>query len=461
MTLDSEQIMVRGLQMKAKQIAELLAVDYIGEDVDIRGISTDTRRIADGQLFVALKGPNFDGHDFVKQAAETGAAACLVERPVEGLNCIVVNDTRLALGELAAQWRQRLNVRVIGITGSNGKTTVKEMLAGILSGLGEVLATRGNLNNDIGMPLTLLELDEQHSYAVIEMGANHPGEIGYLTRIAQPDVALITNAGMAHLEGFGSVEGVAHAKGEIYQGLGDDGIAIVNNEDAYADYWKQLNQQRRIISFGTGSGSDVRADLKIEKDGQSMAIVTPAGNINVTLKLLGKHNAMNALAAIAAAVAVNVPLTAIKAGLESLSPVSGRLQLKGGIKGSRIIDDTYNANPTSLYAALDVLREFPGQHYLALGDMGELGGKAESLHSDAGREARESGVRRLYTLGSLARHAGAAFGDSAFSFSNHDEMIEQISSDLTSDVTLLVKGSRRMQMEKIVAACEAGHNGKN
>lgn len=461
MTSHSEQIISRGLQMEAKQIAELLAAEYIGENVEIRGVSTDTRRIADGQLFVALKGPNFDGHDFVQQAAELGAAACLVERPVEDLNCIVVNDTRLALGELAAQWRQRLNVRLIGITGSNGKTTVKEMLAGILSGQGEVLATRGNLNNDIGMPLTLLELDERHSYAVIEMGANHTGEIGYLTRIAQPDVALITNAGMAHLEGFGSVEGVAHAKGEIYQGLGNDGIAVVNNEDTYAGYWKQLNQQRRIISFGTVPGSDVKAEIKIEKDGQNLAIVTPAGSITVSLKLLGKHNALNALAAIAAAIAVDVSLTAIKAGLENLRPVSGRLQLKDGIKGSRIIDDTYNANPTSLHAALDVLREFPGQHYLALGDMGELGGKAESLHSDAGRKARESGVERLYTLGSLARHAGASFGESAYSFSNHDEMIEQISNDLDSDVTLLVKGSRCMQMEKIVAACEAGHNRKH
>ncbi|TDY01144.1 UDP-N-acetylmuramoyl-tripeptide--D-alanyl-D-alanine ligase [Thiohalophilus thiocyanatoxydans] len=461
MTAGSEQIIARGLQMKAKQIAELLTADYVGENVEIHGVSTDTRRIADGQLFVALKGPNFDGHDFAYQAAETGAAACLVERPVEGLNCIVVNDTRIALGELAAQWRQRLKVRLIGITGSNGKTTVKEMLASILSGQGEVLATRGNLNNDIGMPLTLLELDERYSYAVIEMGANHPGEIGYLTRIAKPDVALITNAGMAHLEGFGSVEGVAHAKGEIYQGLGDNGIAIVNNEDAYADYWKQLNQQRCTISFGTVPGSDVRAEIRIEKDGQSMAIVTPTDEMTVTLKLLGKHNALNGLAAIAAAIAVDVPLTAIKAGLESLRPVNGRLQLKDGIKGSRIIDDTYNANPTSLYAALEALREFPGQHYLALGDMGELGGKAESLHSDAGRKAKESGVQRLYTLGSLARHACTSFGESAYSFLEHDDMIEQISNDLAPDVTLLVKGSRRMKMEKIVAACETGHNRKD
>jgi len=458
MSGDLQNNHTHGLHMTSKQLAVVLGAQSQGDDVEVHGVSTDTRQLVPGQLFVAIRGPNFDGHDFVHQAVEKGAAACLVEQPVDGVNCVVVDNTHLALGKLAARWRQQLQITLIGVTGSNGKTTVKEMLAAILSQRGEVLATRGNLNNDIGMPLTLLELDERHVYAVIEMGANHPGEIEYLTRIAQPDVALITNAGMAHLEGFGSVEGVARAKGEIYQGLGAGGVAVVNNEDTYADYWKQLNTQRRVISFGTVPGSDVSADIRIEQDGQKLAVSTPQGEVTISLKLLGKHNALNALAATAAAVAVDTPLDAIKQGLESLLPVNGRLQLKNGIKGSRVIDDTYNANPTSLYAALDVLSEFPGRHYLALGDMGELGSKAEALHEDAGLRAKQSSVGRLYTLGTLAHHAADSFGESAYRFSSHAEMIEQLQDDLEQDVTLLVKGSRRMQMEKIVAACVTADN---
>lgn len=450
----------RGLHLSLSQVAAMLDARVTGSDVEIRGVCTDTRRIVPGQLFVALKGPNFDGHDFIEQAMTKGAAACLVDHPINNINHIVVEDTRLALGKLAQKWRESLPVRLIGVTGSNGKTTVKEMIAAILSGKGEVLATRGNLNNDIGLPLTLLELDEHHDYAVIEMGANHPGEIAYLTNIAKPDVALITNAGMAHLEGFGSVEGVAHAKGEIYQGLGTDGIAIVNNDDAYADYWKQLNTGRQMISFGTGSGAEISAETEMTEDGQQLAVRTARGEISINLRLLGKHNALNALAAIAAGIAFGIPLDTIKIGLEQLRPVNGRLQLKSGINGSRIIDDTYNANPTSLKAALNVLSEFPGLHYLALGDMEELGGEADFLHSDAGLQARKSGVSKLYTLGSLARHAASTFGDSSYSFSSHDEMIEQITNDLEQDVTLLVKGSRRMQMEKIVTACVPGNDGK-
>ena len=445
-----------GLHMKASQIAELLAADHLGTDVEVAGVSTDTRQLSPGQLFVALKGPNYDGHAFINQASEKGAAACLVEKPVENINCIVVGDTRLALGKLAAAWRQQLPASVIGITGSNGKTTVKELLPSILSVTGEVLATRGNLYKDIGMPLTLLELDERHAYAVIEMGANHPGEIAYLTEIARPDVALITNAGMAHLEGFGSVEGVARAKGEIYAGLGQDGIAVVNNDDDYAEYWKSLNSKRKVISFGTVQGSDISATVEVMQDSQKLAVSTPNGEVDVNLKLLGKHNVLNALAAITAANAIDIPLHAIKQGLESLHPVNGRLQLKPGIKGSRVIDDTYNANPTSLYAALDVLDDFPGRHFLALGDMGELGGNAESLHTEAGTRAKQSGVDNLYALGSLARHAADSFGKSSYSFNSHDEMIAQLKNDLEQDVTLLVKGSRLMQMEKIVTACVSG-----
>jgi len=448
----------RGFHMQVAAVAELLDATYYGDDVVIHGVSTDSRKIQPGQMFVALKGPNFDGHDFVQQVIDAGAVTCLVEHRIEGVNCIVVSDTHKALGQLAGSWRKQLQIPLVGVTGSNGKTTVKEMLASILSQLGDTLATRGNLNNDIGLPLTLLELDEQHDYAVIEMGANHPGEIAYLTDIARPDVALITNAGMAHLEGFGSLQGVAQAKGEIYQGLGEQGIAIINHDDQFADYWKQLNKGRKIISFGMTPGSSVTATSSVSIEFQQLHISSPSGECEVKLKLLGRHNVMNALAASSAALAIGASLAAIKAGLESLAPVSGRLELKAGIKGSRIIDDTYNANPTSLNAALDVLADFPGLHYLALADMGELGGQSDKLHATAGRQAKDKNVHRLYTLGSMASYAAKEFGEPSYCFSDQLEMIEQIKNDLERDVTLLVKGSRRMQMEKVVAACVTGDN---
>ncbi len=447
-----------GFHMDASAVAELLGATYYGDGVNVNGVSTDSRQIVPGQMFIALKGPKFDGHDFVQQVMEQGAAACLVEHRIEGVNCIVVGDTRLALGQLATAWRTRLAVPVIGVTGSNGKTTVKEMLASILSQQGSVLATRGNLNNDIGMPLTLLEMEERHDYAVIEMGANHPEEIEYLTRIAHPDVALITNAGMAHLEGFGSLQGVAQAKGEIYLGLGTNGIAVINNDDQFSGYWKQLNQDRSIITFGMTSGAMVSATSEVMVGVQQLAVSSPIGVFNVSLKLLGHHNVMNALAAVSAAIAMKIPLDAIRAGLENLVPVKGRLQLKNGLNGSRIIDDTYNANPTSLNAALDVLAEFPGKHFLALGDMGELGEQSASLHRTAGLQAKDKGVDRMYTLGSLSCYAAEKFGGQTYCFSDQDKMIEKIKNDLAQDVTLLVKGSRLMQMERVVAACVTGEN---
>ncbi len=457
-TMLEQNMQQRGFHMDAPAVAELLGATYYGNDVAINGVNTDSRQIVPGQMFIALKGPNFDGHDFVQQAASLGATVCMVEHRNEDVNCIVVDDTRLALGRLAAAWRSRLAIPVIGVTGSNGKTTVKEMLAGILSQQGIVLATRGNLNNDIGMPLTLLEMDAQHDYAVIEMGANHPGEIAYLTRVAHPDVALITNAGMAHLEGFGSLQGVAQAKGEIYQGLGTNGIAVINNDDQFSGYWKQLNQDRNVITFGMMSGATVSATSEVKVGVQQLTISSPAGVIEVNLKLLGRHNVMNALAAVSAAIAIQIPIDAIRTGLENLVPVKGRLELKTGLNGSRIIDDTYNANPTSLNAALDVLAEFPGKHYLALGDMGELGGQSASLHRTAGLQAKDKGVDRLYTFGSLSRHAAEKFGDQTYCFSDQREMIEKIKNDLAQDVTLLVKGSRLMQMERVVTACLIGEN---
>jgi UDP-N-acetylmuramoyl-tripeptide--D-alanyl-D-alanine ligase len=424
-----------------------------GADCSAKGVSTDSRSIAAGEIFVALVGPNFDGHDFISHAENRGAAAVIISRDiVTTLPSIRVADTKVALGELGSAWRSQFDIPVIAVTGSNGKTTVKEMISSILRTSKNTLATQGNLNNDIGMPLTLLRLNFGHEAAVIEMGANHPGEIEYLTKLTKPDVALITNAGPAHLEGFGSIEGVARAKGEIYGGLTTSGTAVINNDDKYADYWRSICQHLNVVTFGLNSNADIYA--KFESDGVSTDIdmQTPQGQVHIHLPLPGRHNVMNALAATAACLSVQLPLTAIKQGLESLHNVKGRLQIKQGKSGSQIIDDTYNANPASLKAALDVLHALPGRHYLAIGDMGELGDNSEQLHSEAGKQARETGVSRLYAIGKYAKFVTRSFGCDAEEFGDHTTMATAINNQLAPDVTLLVKGSRLMQMEKVVNA---------
>ncbi len=449
----------RGFYMRLCAAAEALRaaglkVSVIGDDVPLDGVSTDSRRIQTGELFIALSGPNFDGNAFAAQAIGAGAAACLLEKDMGVSPALIVDDAHQALGLLAQHWRRRFSLPLVAVTGSNGKTTVKEMLAGIFSQKGETLATRGNLNNDIGMPLTLLRLQQTHEYAVIEMGANHAGEIAYLTKLAEPDVAVITNAASAHLAGFGSLEGVARAKAEIYSGLREQGCAVINGDDPFAPLWKQSidaeNKDLRVLDFAIENRAAVRAGWP-PLDGR-VQIETPAGAFALRLPLLGRHNLMNALAATAVAIGAGVDPETIRRGLESMQAVPGRLQLKAGIAGSRIIDDTYNANPASMKAALAVLADFSGRHFLALGDMGELGENETALHAQTGEQARASGVQRLYTLGGLARHAAQAFGDAAQSFDSHSSMIERLREDLNNEVTLLVKGSRRMQMEKIVHA---------
>jgi len=311
------------------------------------------------------------------------------------------------------------------------------------------------LNNDIGVPLTLLRLSPEHTAAVIEMGANHPKEIEYLTQLAQPTVALITNAGPAHLEGFGDLDGVAKAKGEIYSSLTDEGTAIINQDDKYHDYWASLCVGKKIYSFGLSNA----ADFSAEKHNQHIVLTTPNGSVTVDFKLPGEHNLLNALVATAACSAVGVALDDVKKGLETIQGVTGRLQLKRGKSGSRIIDDTYNANPASLKVALQVLREFPGTHLLALGDMGELGTATEQLHLEAGEQARDSGVNKLYAIGKFAQCSAKSFGEQGYTFDDQPSMISAIGSHLANDVTLLVKGSRVMQMENIVNALVA--NGEN
>ncbi|MCW8900636.1 MAG: UDP-N-acetylmuramoyl-tripeptide--D-alanyl-D-alanine ligase [Gammaproteobacteria bacterium] len=443
---------LNSFSMSLEEIAEILSAKLIGKNIQVKGISTDTRTIKGGELFLALKGPNFDGHNFINDALSKGAVACLVQEYAEADHLVVTNDTHQALGLLATAWRKKFNGPVIAVTGSNGKTTVKEMIASILRQQQSVMATHGNLNNDIGVPLTLFRLNEHIDAAVIEMGANHSGEIDYLTSIALPDIAVITNIGAAHLEGFGSIENTAKAKGEIFNGLPETGIAIINSDDAFAEYFKDITTQYKVLSFGIKNKADVMCEWKSAAEGSVLNVTTPIGHCEINLKLLGRHNVMNALASIAVSIAAEMPLEQIVNGLEALTPVNGRLQIKRGLNNSRIIDDTYNANPTSLHAALNVLHDFSGKRFLALGDMGELGSHAVELHIDAGIYAKQSGVDSLYSYGKLAEKAAKEFGANGFCYEKHEDMINALRDELTQEVTLLVKGSRSMQMENVVNA---------
>jgi len=423
------------------------------------GISTDTRKLVQGNLYIALRGENFDGAAFIAEAANNGAAAAVVNLDSykgEPSPCplLLVKDTRIALGQLAAYWREQFDIPLVAITGSNGKTTVKEMLAGILrvaaGSVDAVLATKGNLNNDIGMPLTLLQLGAQHRYAVIEMGMNHPGEIDYLTMIARPQVALINNASGAHLEGMGSVEAVAHAKGEIFSGLQHDGSAIINADDEYAPLWQTLAGANSLLEFGLNGQADVSGVWQARGMGQRLTVQTPSGDFTADLQVPGEHNARNALAATAAAIALNLPLESIVEGLEAFGGVAGRLQIKQARNGATVIDDTYNANPASLRAAISVLAQAEGKRLLVLGDMGELGENAAAFHAEMGRVAHQSGIDKLYALGELSRSAVAEFGSDAQHFASMEDLQAALEKQLDANTTVLVKGSRFMKMERVV-----------
>jgi UDP-N-acetylmuramoyl-tripeptide--D-alanyl-D-alanine ligase len=447
--------------MMLSELARLVDGALLGADRPIGAVGTDTRALGAGSLFIALKGPNFDAHDFIDMAIARGAVAALVERDVTTtLPTVRVADSRRALGRLAAAWRDRFAIPLVAVTGSNGKTTVKGMLAAILAARGSGLSTRGNLNNDIGVPLTLLNLRSDHRSAVIELGANHPGDIAYLTRLARPTVALITNAAQAHLAGFGDITGVARAKGEIFSGLMPDGIAVINADDPREGLWRVMAAPHRIVSFGLRYAADVTAcELHLNASlGCSFMLSAPTGEAAVELRLSGRHNVMNALAAAAAAHAVGMGIADIVRGLEAMRAVERRLQLKRGIGGARVIDDTYNANPGSVKAALEVLAVSGagGEKFLVLGDMGELGNAGEALHEQVGRQARAIGVDRVYTVGELARTAAGTFGKGAAYFATQETLIEALRRDLASAasaaVTVLVKGSRSMHMERVVDA---------
>ncbi len=430
----------------------------LGLDGDFKGVSIDTRHLAAGELFVALRGDRYDGHAFVVDAQGKGAAGALVEQVDDsGLPQIEVADSRASLGRLSSRWREQFDLPLVAVTGSNGKTTVKEMLASIFSCAGPVLATRGNLNNDIGVPLTLLRLAAEHRYAVIEMGANHFGEIAYLTALARPSVGVITNALPAHLEGFGDLDGVARAKGELIEGLPHDGTAVINADDDHAPVWRRLAGERSVLSFAREADADVRAHevrplSGNECPGSSFRLTCPHGERSIRLSLAGLHNVSNALAASASALVAGADLDAVAEGLSRVTAVGGRLNLIERADGVRVVDDTYNANPSSLQVAMDFVCSLGGPAWLVLGDMAELGDEAGLLHAGAGERAKAKGFERLFTVGPLAARAAETFGDGAQAYATVNDLIASLENKLEPGVTVLVKASRRMRFETVVEA---------
>jgi len=425
-----------------------------GDDRDFEGVSTDTRTLRGGELFFALQGPNFDGCDYAAAARQCGAAGAVVPGPVDDeIAQITVDDTRKALGRFGAAWRAQQDATVIGVTGSNGKTTLKELIKACLLQQAPTLATQGNLNNDIGMPLMLTRIAPEHRYAVLEMGANHAGEIAYLTSLAKPDLVVITNAAAAHLEGFGSIDGVAKAKGEILQGEQRPAIAVLNADDKYFDYWSSLVTDIRCLSFGFDTKADIRADdIQTGIENSQFRLCLPAGEVHVTLPLAGIHNVRNACAAAAVAHALDVEAASIKAALEGVSPVSGRLQPLRGSNGATLFDDTYNANPLSVMAAAEFLAQLSGESWLVLGDMKELGDDAAAMHREVGEAVRQRGIDRLFGLGDLSRYTVEGFGEHGSWFGSIDALVDELSATLTDSVNVLVKGSRSMRMERVVDA---------
>ncbi len=441
------------------EIAAVLGLDAPADDLPVGAIVTDTRQLAPGALFVALRGERFDAHDFIGQARAAGAVAALVERPVDDpLPQLVVADSRLALGLLGRARRRTWGGPLVAVTGNSGKTTVKQMLATLLTRSGPTLATQGNLNNDIGAPLTLLALEAGHRQAVVELGANHLGEIAWTTALAAPRVAVITNVTGAHVGEFGGMGRIAQAKAEILAGLPPDGVAVLNRDDAFFVTWASLAAPREVLDFGLDPRARLRGEtLACDALGRyAFTLVLDGRKIGrVQLALLGRHNVANALAAAAAALAMGLAEAEVLAGLEAVSPMSGRLSVVEGRHGSRLLDDTYNANPGAVKAALDVLVTLPGPHWCLLGAMGELGGESDRLHAELGHYARERGVDFLGTLGEPARPASRAFGEGGVHFDDREALMRHVLHHLPPATSVLVKGSRSAGMERIVAALRA------
>jgi UDP-N-acetylmuramoyl-tripeptide--D-alanyl-D-alanine ligase len=446
--------------MDLAELAGMLNARTSGIAARFTGVSTDTRAIAAGDLFVALRGERFDGHEFLAQARSAGAVAALVDSRFGGeypLPVAVVEDTKRALGEFAGRWRSRFAPALIAITGSNGKTTVKEMIASILrahAGEEGVLHTKGNLNNDIGLPLTLLRMRAGHRFCAIELGMNHKGEIAYLADIARPSVALVNNAQREHLEFMNSVEEVAAENAAIYDALPQDGVAVVNADDAHAPFFRQRAGQRRVVDFGIDSRAAVSATYALKPLISEIRLKTPLGEAQATLAIPGIHNARNAVAAAACAFSVGIEPQTIARGLNAFRPYTGRLQVKQAAGGATVIDDTYNANPDSVRAAIDVLAACEPPTVLVLGDMGEVGAQGPEFHREIGAYASSKKISSLLAVGEATRHAVTAFGSGGRHFGSIEELIPNVKGR-----SILVKGSRFMRMERVIAALTGAAQG--
>ncbi|WP_426281794.1 UDP-N-acetylmuramoyl-tripeptide--D-alanyl-D-alanine ligase [Lysobacter soli] len=449
--------------MKARKLSDIARITrgrLIGEDRMVDAIATDTRALPHGgaALFVALKGERFDGHDHVAKAAQAGVAAALVSREVEApVAQIVVADTERALADFAAAvHRERIEgnaQKVVAITGSNGKTSVKALTLAILERVGKTFATPGNRNNEIGLPLAVIDGPDDAVFAIYEMGAGKPGDIAYLTDIVRPDVSIVNNIAPGHLERMGSLLGVADTKAAIYDALPGEGVAVINADDAFAPYFAERAHGRRLLRFGLESSADLTAkNIEALPDGSRFTLVAPQGEAAVSLALPGRHNVSNALAAAALSLSVGATLQQVAEGLNAARPVAGRLITHRLANGAVLIDDSYNANPGSLAAAIDTLAAGGGEAWLVLGDMRELGADAEAMHAEAGRRAKSAGIRRLLTLGPYSAAASRTFGEGATHFETHDALADVLKNELREGVRVLVKGSRGSAMDRIVAA---------
>jgi UDP-N-acetylmuramoyl-tripeptide--D-alanyl-D-alanine ligase len=446
--------------MKLSTIAMWTRGHLLGADAEVAGVAIDTRKIAPGDLFAAFKGEHVDGHDYLAQAAAAGAAGALVARKVDSpLPQVLVHDVEAALGDLASAVRAQRHARVIGITGSNGKTTVKTLTASILSLHGRTHVSAGSFNNEIGLPLTLLSMPADAEYAVLEMGAGKPGDIAYLAAIARPDIGLVNIIAPAHLERMGSIEGVAETKGALYQALPADGVAIINADDAFAGFFMALAGTRRVLRFGLANAAEVGAEIIEQRaDGSRFRLRMPQGDAEVNLALPGRHNVANALAAAAIALALEVPLPTIVAGLEQARAVAGRLRRVAMPGGWTLIDDSYNANPSSMAAGIATLALAGGERWLAIGDMAELGDDARALHAGVGAQARAAGIEHLLAVGPLSAAAVEAFGAGGEHFADQAALIAALRRGLRAGASCLVKGSHSAGMDRVVQALEGAQD---
>lgn len=442
------------------ELASITGGEMIGDDVKFSSLSTDSRNVCHGDLYLALKGERFNGHDFVEAAAEKGAVAAVVSEPSKAsMPLLKVTDTYEALGDLARENRRRSDAKIIALTGSQGKTTVKEMAGAILARKAKTLITAKNLNNTIGVPLTLLGLSD-HEFGVIEMGANGAGEIRFSVSKAEPDIVLITKASAAHIEGFGSLQGIVEAKGEIIDGLNESGIAVLNADDPNVWQWQERAKNNAVVLFSLREkqGSQYFASaINTTKIGElSFKLHSPKGSVDVNLQMMGEHNVANAVAASVLALEMGASLENVSAGLADLTPIDGRLKLRSGLGGSTLIDDTYNASPDSFFSAIDALMKFPGRRIVVAGDMNELGNESQDSHESVGRFAANAGVDEFWTIGNMAKWAANAFGKNAVHFESSKELVMHCQSNTKEDAVFLVKGSRGAKMENIINGLVSG-----